>query len=118
MVIAAREVNIVVDVGVVRIVLSQRLHVLSQPPGTTSVSHKPFAKIVWHSDSSKEFDLPLQRSVVVVVVVTVDVVVVNVVEVLVLVLVGAEEHEVHVVKQRDVVGVLVVVTHPLHALSH
>ena len=86
MVIAAREVNMVVVVGVVWVVLSQRLHVLSQPP-RTSVPHKPFAKIAWHDDSSKEFDLPLQRSVVVVVVVTVEVVVVNVVEVLVLVLV-------------------------------
>ena len=45
MVVATREVNIVVVVGVVRVVLSQRLHVLSQPPGTTSVSHKPFAKM-------------------------------------------------------------------------
>jgi hypothetical protein len=38
-------VDIVVVVGVVRVVLSQRLHVLSQPPGTTSVSHNPFAKM-------------------------------------------------------------------------
>ena len=79
-------VNMVVVVGVVRVVLSHPLHVLSHPP-RTSVPHKPFAKIAWHNDSSKEFDLPLQRSVVVVVVVTVEVVVVNVVEVLVLVVV-------------------------------
>ena len=103
-------------VGVVRVVLSQRLHVLSQPPVTTSVSHKPFAKMTWHSDSSKEFDLPLQRSVVVVVVVTVDVVVVNVVEVLVLVLVVVVYVEVLEVVDVDVV--LVVVSHPLHVLSH
>ena len=108
-----------VVVGVVWVVLSHRLHVLSQPPGTTSVSHKPFAKIVWHNASSKAFDLPLQRSVVVVVVVvTVDVVVVNVVEVLVLVLVVVVYVEVLVVKVLDVDVVLVVVSHPLHALSH
>ena len=59
-------VNIVVVVGVVRVVVSHPLHVLSQPP-RTSVPHKPFAKIDWHNDSSKELDLPLQRSVVVVV---------------------------------------------------
>ena len=108
----------VVVVGVVRIVLSQRLHVLSQPPGTTSVPHKPFAKIDRHNDSSKAFDLPLQRSVVVVVMVTVDVVVVNVVEVLVLVLVLVVYVEVLVVKMVDVDVVLVVVSHPLHVLSH
>ena len=118
MVIAAREVNIVVDVGVVRVVLSHRLHVLSQPPGTTSVPHKLFAKMTWHSDSSKEFDLPLQRWIVVVVVVTVEVVVVNVVEVLVLVLVVVVYVEVLVVKVVDVDVVLVVVSHPLHVLSH
>ena len=78
--------NIVVVVGVVRVVVSHPLHVLSQPP-RTSVPHKPLVKIDWHNDSSKAFDLPLQRSVVVVVVVTVEVVVVNVVEVLVLVVV-------------------------------
>ena len=106
-----------VVVGVVRVVLSQRLHVLSQPPGTTSVSHKPFAKMTWHSDSCSEFDLPLQRSVVVVVV-TVDVVVVNVVDVLVLVLVVVVYVEVLVVEVVDVDVVLVVVSHPLHVLSH
>jgi hypothetical protein len=118
-----REVDIVVVVGVVRVVLSHRLHVLSQPPGTTSVPHKPLAKIAWQNDSSKEFDLPLQRSVVVVVVVTVDVVVVNVVEVLVLVLVvvvyvEVVYVEVLVVEVVDVDVVLVVVSHPLHVLSH
>ena len=87
LIVVAREVNIVMVVGVVRVVLSHRSHVLSQPPGTTSVPHKPLAKMTWHNDSSKEFDLPMQRSVVVVVVVTVEVVVVNVVDVLVLVLV-------------------------------
>ena len=91
MVIAARVLSIVVDVAVdiamVRVVVSHRLHVLSQPPGATRVSHKPLAKMTWHSDSSKEFDLPTQRSVVVDVVVAVEVVVVSVVEVLVLVLV-------------------------------
>ena len=118
MVVAACDVNILVVVGVVRVVLSHWLHVLSQPPGTTSVSHKPFAKTTWHNDSSKEFDLPLQRSVVVVVVVTVDVVVVNVVEVLVLVLVVVVYVDVLVVKVVDVDVVLVVVSHPLHVLSH
>ena len=115
-----REVNmvVVVVVGVMRVVLSQRLHVLSQPPGTTSVPHKPFAKMPWHNASSKAFDLPMQRSVVVVVVVTVDVVVVNVVEVLVLVLVVVVYDEVLVVKVVDVDVVLVVVSHPLHVLSH
>ena len=108
----------VVVVGVVRVVLSQRLHVLSQPPGATSVSHKPFAKMTWHSDSSREFDLPLQRSVVEVVVVTVDVVVVNVVEVLVLVLVVVVYVEVLVVNVVEVDVVLVVVSQPLQVLSH
>ena len=117
MVTTARGVNIVVVVGVVRVVVSHPLHVLSQPP-RTSVPHKPFAKIDWHNDSSKEFDLPLQRSVVVVVVVTVEVVVVNVVEVLVLVLVVVVYVEVLVVKVVDVDVVLVVVSHPLHVLSH
>ena len=116
----AREVDIdiVVVVGVVRVVVSHRLHVLSQPPGETRVSHKPLAKMTWHSDSSKEFDLPLQRSVVVVVVVTVEVVVVSVVEVLVLVLVVVVYVEVLVVKVVDVDVVVVVVSHPLHVLSH
>ena len=36
---------IVVDVDVVRVVLSHLLHVLSQPLGETNVSHKPLAKI-------------------------------------------------------------------------
>ena len=124
MVTAAFEVgvNIVVVVGVVWVVLSHPLHVLSQPP-RTSVPHKPFAKIAWHNDSSKELDLPLQRSVVVVVVVTVEVVVVNVVEVLVLVLVvvvyvEVEYVDVVVVEVVDVDVVLVVVSHPLHVLSH
>ena len=102
-----------VVVGVVWVVLSQRLHVLSQPPGTTSVSHKPLAKMTWHNASSKAFDLPMQRSVVVVVVVTVDVV-----EVLVLVLVVVVYVDVLVVKVVDVDVVLVVVSHPLQALSH
>ena len=117
-----REINMVVDVGAVRVVLSHRLHVLSQPP-RTSVPHKPFAKIAWHNDSFTEFDLPMHRSIVVVVVVTVDVVVVNVVEVLVLVLVvvvyvEVVYVEVVVVKVVDVDVVLVVVSHPLHVLSH
>ena len=110
-------IDIVVAVGVARVVVSHSLHVLSQPP-RTSVPHKPFAKIAWHNDSSKKFDLPLQRSIVVVVVVTVDVVVVNVVEVLVLVLVVVVYVEVVVVKVVDVDVVLVVVSHPLHVLSH
>ena len=110
-------VDIVVVVRAVRVVLSHPLHVLSQPP-RTSVPHKPLAKIAWHNDSSKELDLPLQRSVVVVVVVSVDVVVVNVVEVLVLVLVVVVYVEVVVVKVVDVDVVLVVVSHPLHVLSH
>ena len=109
-------------VGVVRVVVSHPLHVLSQPP-RTRVSHKPLVNIDWHNDSSKELDLPLQRSVVVVVVVTVEVVVVNVVEVLVLVLVVVVYVEVVcvdvvVVKVVDVDVVLVVVSHPLHVLSH
>ena len=121
----AREVDIdiVVVVGVVRVVVSHRLHVLSQPPGETRVSHKPLAKMTWHSDSSKEFDLPLHRSVVVDVVVAVEVVVVSVVEVLelvlvVVVLVDVVYVEVLVVKVVDVDVVLVVVSHPLHVLSH
>ena len=119
MVTVAVVVNIVVVVGVVRVVLSHPLHVLSQPP-RTSVPHKPFAKIAWHNDSSKKFDLPMHRSVVVMVVVTVEVVVVNVVEVLVLVLVVVVVVyvDVVVVKVVDVDVVLVVVSHPLHVLSH
>lgn len=114
--------NIVVVVGVVRVVVSHPLHVLSQPP-RTSVPHKPFAKIAWHNDSFTELDLPMQRSIVVVVVVTVEVVVVNVVEVLVLVLVVVVYVDVVcvdvlVVKVVDVDVVLVVVSHPLHVLSH
>ena len=108
---------VVVVVRVVRVVLSHPLQVLSQPP-RTSVSHKPFAKIAWHNDRSKELDLPMHRSIVVVVVVTVEVVVVNVVEVLVLVLVVVVYVEVVVVKVVDVDVVLVVVSHPLHVLSN
>ena len=78
----ASDIDTLVDVDVVLVVVSHRLHVLSQPPGATRVSHKPLRKIAWHSDSSKLFDLPLQRSVVLVVV---DVVIV--VDVLLLVLV-------------------------------
>ena len=110
-------VDIVVVVGVVRVVVSHRLHVLSQAPDT-SVPHKPLAKMTWHSDSFAEFDLPMQRLIVVVVVVTVEVVVVNVVEVLVLVLVVVVYVEVVVVKVVDVDVVLVVVSQPLHVLSH
>ena len=110
-------VDIVVVVGVVRVVVSHPLHVLSQPP-RTSVSHKPLATIDWHNDSFKELDLPMHRSIVTVVVVTVEVVVVNVVEVLVLVLVVVVYVEVVVVKVVDVDVVLVVVSHPLHVLSH
>ena len=115
-------VDIVVVVRVARVVVSHPLHVLSQPP-RTSVPHKPFAKIAWHNDSSKELDLPMHRSIVTVVVVTVEVVVVNVVEVLVLVLVvvvyvEVVYVEVVVVKVVDVDVVLVVVSHPLHVLSH
>jgi hypothetical protein len=126
-VVTVHVVNTVVVVGVVRVVVSHPLHVLSQPP-RTSVPHKPFATMIWHSDSFKELDLPLQRWVVVVVVVTVEVVVVNVVEVLVLVLVVVVYVEVVyvevvyvdvlVVKVVDVDVVLVVVSHPLHVLSH
>ena len=107
-------------VGVVRVVVSHPLHVLSQPPRTTSVPHKPFSKIAWHNDSFTELDLPMHRSIVVVVVVTVEVVVVNVVEVLVLVLVVVVVVyvDVVVVKVVDVDVVLVVVSHPLHVLSH
>ena len=116
-------VDIVMVVGVVRVVLSHRLHVLSQKPGT-SVSHKPFAKIDWHNDSSKVLDLILpQRRLCliqggIVVVVGVEVVVVNVVEVLVLVLVVLVEVDVLVLEVVDVDVVLVVVSHPLHVLSH
>ena len=86
------DIDTLVDVDVVLVVVSHRLHVLSQPPGATRVSHKPLLKIAWHSDSSKLFDLPLQRSVVLVVVdvlVVLDMVVVVVIveEVLLLVLV-------------------------------
>ena len=42
---AETEAVMVVDVNVVRVVLSHLLHVLSQPLGETSVSHKPLAKI-------------------------------------------------------------------------
>ena len=42
---AEADAVMVVDVDVVRVVLSHLLHVLSQPLGETSVSHKPLAKI-------------------------------------------------------------------------
>ena len=109
--------TVIVNAALVGTVVSHRLHVLSQAPDT-SVPHKPLANMTWQNDSFKEFDLPLQRWVVVLVVVTVEVVVVNVVEVLVLVLVLVVYVEVLVVKVVDVDAVLVVVSHPLHVLSH
>ena len=65
----------VVNAGAVGLVVSQRLHVLSQP--LTRVSHKPAEKIPWHEDNSNLFDFPSQRAVVL------EVVVLMVVEVLV-----------------------------------
>ena len=39
-----------VDVDVLVVVVSQPLHVLSHPPGTTRVLHKPVANIARHRD--------------------------------------------------------------------
>ena len=120
-------------VGVVLVVVSHPLQVLSHAPGPTSVSHKPLVKITLHNDSCKVFDFPLQRCVVVLVVVLVLVVVVLVVKVLVDVVLLVEVVDVMVlvlvevvkvvlvvleVVDVDVVDVLVVVSQPLHVLSH
>ena len=131
--IGEKGTDMVVDVDVVVVVVSHRLQVLSQPPGAIRVSHKPFAKIAWHSESSNVFNLPLQRSVVVVVVLVLVVVVivlvveeleeVDVVDVMVLVLVVVEDVVVLLVDVVnvdvvDVLVVVVVVSQPLHVLSH
>ena len=43
--VAVVETVVDVEVDVVLVVVSHRLHVLSHPPGATRVSHKPLAKI-------------------------------------------------------------------------
>ena len=109
-----------VEVDVVLVVVSHRLHVLSHPPGATRVSHRSFTKIAWHADSSSLFFLLIQRSVVVVLVLVLVVkdVVVVVVTVRVLVLVEVVCVVVLVLVLVDVDVVVVVVSHPLHVLSH
>ena len=110
--------NVETDVDVVLVVVSHPLHVLSHPPGATRVLHKPLAKIAWHEISSRVFVFLSQRSVVVVVEVVIVVEVVTVVEVLVVVLVEVVYVVVLVLEVVDVDVLVVVVSHPLHVLSH
>ena len=115
-----------VDADVVLVVVSHPLHVLSHPPGATRVSHKLLAKTAWHIDSCSVFVLLSQRSVVVVrvaVVLVENVLVVlvansNDVEAFVFVLVEVMSVVVLVLELVEVEVLLVVVSHPLHVLSH